>query len=55
MKSASKAGVFVTLSTNLDARIRLSNLAEGFVADPEADFPVGKLVQGRILNVASDK
>ena len=55
VKSASKAGVFVALSGALDARVQLSNLAEGFVADPEAAFPVGKLVQGRILAISPDK
>ena len=55
VKAASKVGVFVTLSHDVDARVRLSNLAETFVKDPEAAFPVGQLVSGRILKVTPER
>lgn len=55
VRHASKQGVFVTLSRALDARIRLSNLAEGFVADPLAAFPAGMHVQGHIVSIAPSK
>lgn len=55
VKSASRAGVFVVLSRQLDARVRLSNLADSFVAEPEASFPPGKHVRGWIVSVEPGK
>ncbi|KAI5068389.1 hypothetical protein GOP47_0016734 [Adiantum capillus-veneris] len=51
VKSVIKKGCFVTLSRHLDARIKLSNLAENFIDDPGSLFPVGKLVKGRIISL----
>lgn len=55
VKAVSKIGVFVTLARGLDARIRLSQLADSFVDDPQAAFPEGKLVKGRIVSTEPTK
>ncbi len=51
IKAVSGAGAFVALAADLDARVRLSNLADGFVPEPAAAFPVGRLVHGRVVAV----
>ncbi|KAF3441966.1 hypothetical protein FNV43_RR15882 [Rhamnella rubrinervis] len=51
VKNISSKGCFILLSRKLDARIRLSNLSDGFVDDPGKEFPLGKLVTGRVLSV----
>lgn len=35
------------LSRKLDAKILLSNLSDGYVENPEKDFPIGKLLVGK--------
>lgn len=55
VKSVGRDGVFVALGRDLDARIRLSHLADKFVKEPAASFPVGKLAKGKILNAAPGK
>ena len=50
VKSVGKAGCFVALSRNLDALIKLTNLADGFVEKPSVEFPTGRLVRGRIVS-----
>ena len=37
------------ISRTVDAKILLSNLSDGFVENPEKEFPVGKLVIGRYV------
>ncbi|CAK7342217.1 unnamed protein product [Dovyalis caffra] len=51
VKNVSSKGCFILLSRKLDAKILLSNLSEGFVDDLEKEFPIGKLVTGRVLSV----
>jgi rRNA biogenesis protein RRP5 len=51
VKSATPKGVFVTLGRGLDARVKLSNLADAFVPSPETAFPPGSRVTGRVLAV----
>ncbi|XP_031396337.1 rRNA biogenesis protein RRP5 isoform X3 [Punica granatum] len=51
VKNVSPKGCFILLSRKFDAKILLSNLASGFVDDPDKEFPVGKLVMGRVLSV----
>lgn len=51
VKNISAKGCFVMLSRKIDAKILLSNLSVNFVDNPEKDFPVGKLVSGRVLSV----
>lgn len=47
MKNITSKGCFILLSRKIDAKILLSNLSDGFVDNPEKDFPVGKLLIGR--------
>lgn len=51
VKNVSAKGCFVMLSRKIDAKILLSNLSVNFIDNPEKDFPVGKLVSGRVLSV----
>ncbi|KAL0900332.1 hypothetical protein Bca101_084293 [Brassica carinata] len=53
VKNTMSKGCFIMLSRTLDAKVLLSNLCDNFVKDPEKEFPVGKLVTGRVLNVES--
>ncbi|KAJ0982713.1 hypothetical protein J5N97_010968 [Dioscorea zingiberensis] len=56
VKNVTAKGCFIMLSRLIDARILLSNLSDGFVVNPAAEFPIGKLVCGRVLSVdASSK
>lgn len=50
VKTVSK-GAFVALAADLDARVKLSALADGFVEDPAKAFPEGRLVRGRVVAV----
>ncbi|KAF9664808.1 hypothetical protein SADUNF_Sadunf16G0056600 [Salix dunnii] len=51
VKNVSSKGCFISLSRKLDAKILISNLSDGFIDDPEKEFPIGKLVTGRVLSV----
>lgn len=48
-------GVFVSLAGNLDGRVKLSQLSDGFVKDPAAEFPLGRLVRSKVLSVIGDR
>jgi hypothetical protein len=47
VKNVTSKGCFILLSRRIDAKVLLSNLSDGFVDDPEKDFPLGKLLIGR--------
>ncbi|KAI3446386.1 hypothetical protein Pfo_003051 [Paulownia fortunei] len=51
VKNVSSKGCFIMLSRKIDAKILLSNLSDNFVENPENEFPVGKLVVGKVLSV----
>ncbi|KAF7804182.1 rRNA biogenesis protein RRP5 [Senna tora] len=51
VKNVSPKGCFIFLSRKIDAMIRLSNLSDDYVNDPEKEYPVGMLVTGRVLSV----
>ncbi|CAA0842788.1 Unknown protein [Striga hermonthica] len=51
IKNISPKGCFIMLSRKIDAKILLSNLSDTFVENPEKEFPIGKLVSGRVLLV----
>ncbi|KAM0952074.1 putative suppressor of forked, tetratricopeptide-like helical domain superfamily [Dioscorea sansibarensis] len=53
VKNVTAKGCFIMLSRVIDARIRLSNLSDGFVVNPAAEFPIGKLVCGNLCRVLS--
>jgi rRNA biogenesis protein RRP5 len=55
VKSSGKIGVFVTLSRNIDARIKLRQLSDNFVEDPFSMFPPGTLVSGTVISVSNGK
>ncbi|WJX11337.1 hypothetical protein P8452_01962 [Trifolium repens] len=50
VKIVSPKGCFMLLSRKIEARILLSNLSDQFVTDLEKEFPVGKLVIGRVVS-----
>jgi S1 RNA binding domain len=45
----SRAGCFVRLSRSCTARVLLKDLSDNFVSSPEQEFPIGRLVAGRVL------
>ncbi|MCL7028348.1 hypothetical protein MKW94_013557 [Papaver nudicaule] len=51
VKNLMPKGCFIMLSRKVDAKILLSNLCDGFIENPELEFPVGKLVNGKVLSV----
>ncbi|KAH9737718.1 rRNA biogenesis protein RRP5 [Citrus sinensis] len=51
VKNVTSKGCFIMLSRKLDAKVLLSNLSDGYVESPEKEFPIGKLVAGRVLSV----
>ncbi|XP_047065706.1 rRNA biogenesis protein RRP5 [Lolium rigidum] len=50
VKNVNAKGCFVMLSRMVEARIILSNLSDEYVENPQKDFSVGMLVQGRVLS-----
>lgn len=55
VKAVSPAGAFVCLARGCEARVRLGQLADSFVPNPEEAFPPGKRVAGRVLRVDSGR
>ena len=51
VKQVNKGGCFVALSRSVDARVKMCNLGDAFVADPAAAFPKGALVSGVVVSV----
>lgn len=51
VKNITSKGCFIMLSRKIDAKILLSNLSDGYIEKPENEFPVGKLVNGKVLSV----
>ncbi|KAJ0733487.1 putative nucleic acid-binding, RNA-binding domain, S1 [Helianthus annuus] len=51
VKNVTPKGCFIMLSRKLDAKILISNLSDDFVSNPEEEFPIGKLVTGRVLSL----
>ncbi|KAL3841171.1 hypothetical protein ACJIZ3_025762 [Penstemon smallii] len=51
VKNVSSKGCFIMLSRKIDAKVLISNLSDHFVENLEKEFPVGKLVVGKVLNV----
>ncbi|MED6145261.1 hypothetical protein PIB30_023503 [Stylosanthes scabra] len=51
VKNVTPKGCFISLSRKIDAKILLCNLSNEFVKEPEKEFPVGKLVVGRVISV----
>ena len=55
VKNVTAKGVFVALATDLDAHIKLSNLADGYVEKPATAFPEGLHIAGRVLSVVGGR
>jgi rRNA biogenesis protein RRP5 len=53
VRHVSAKGLFVTLDRDRDARVKLSNMSDGFVEDPAAAFPEGAWVKGRVVAAAA--
>ncbi|PWA41653.1 Nucleic acid-binding, OB-fold [Artemisia annua] len=51
VKNVTPKGCLIMLSQKLDAKIHISNLSDDFVSKPEEEFPIGKLVNGRVLSL----
>ncbi|XWS66506.1 hypothetical protein CRYUN_Cryun05aG0205600 [Craigia yunnanensis] len=51
VKNVIPKGCFILLSRKLDAKILLSNLSDSYIDVPKKEFPIGKLVAGRVLAV----
>ena len=47
----SKKGCFVALNRELTGHVKMSELGDGFVADPEKKFTLGTLVTGKIIRI----
>ncbi|KAG8646904.1 rRNA biogenesis protein RRP5 isoform X3 [Manihot esculenta] len=51
VKNVTSKGCFIMLSRKIDAKILLSNLSNEYIDNPEKEFPIGRLVVGRVLTV----
>ncbi|CAL5321258.1 unnamed protein product [Camellia sinensis] len=51
VKNITPKGCFIMLSWKLDAKILLSNLSDGYVENLEKEFPIGKLLVGKVASV----
>ena len=55
VKNVSQKGCFVSLSRHLHAHVKLRNLSNRFLKHPERDFPRGKFVRGKVVEIVADK
>ena len=55
MKGVSAVGMFVSLSSSVEARVKLGQLSDTFIEDPKARFLAGQYVSGRILSIQGDR
>ena len=51
VRGVSAKGLFVSLDRQQVARVKLSQMSDGFVEDPAAAFPPGTRVEGRVMSV----
>ncbi|MCJ1431359.1 rRNA biogenesis protein rrp5 [Xylographa pallens] len=51
IKNVADNGVFVTLSSNVTAYVRVTDLSDSFIKDWKSDFQVDQLVTGKIITV----
>lgn len=51
VKAVSKKGCFVIIGRNITAQVKLCDLADDFVKNPEVSYPVGTVVEGKIGKV----
>jgi rRNA biogenesis protein RRP5 len=55
VKVTNTKGCWISLSRDVVARVLIKNLSDGFVQNPEKQFPPGKLVVGRVTDVSDGK
>lgn len=55
VKNVAAVGMFVSLSSSVEARVKLGQLSNTFIEDPKAAFPVGQFVSGRIVSIQGDR
>jgi predicted RNA-binding protein with RPS1 domain len=55
VRGTSKYGVFVALAPGVDARVKMSNLADSFVEDAAAKFVPGQLIKGHVVSLSEGK
>lgn len=48
-----KKGCFVRLARHIEGRATLTEMCDGFLPDPQASFPAGRLVVGKIKSISS--
>lgn len=53
--STNKKGCFLRLSRNVEGRVILKELADGFLHDPVTSFPIGRLVVGKVKAIKDGK
>ena len=46
-----RKGCWVIIGRDIEARILIKDLSDRFVKTPETEFPLGKLVTGRITGI----
>jgi len=51
VKNVADNGVFVSLSSNVTAYVRVADLSDAYLKDWKSDFEIDQLVQGRIIAV----
>jgi rRNA biogenesis protein RRP5 len=49
--ATNKSGCFVRLARQIQGRVILKELCDGFLPDPETSFPMGRLVVGKVKEV----
>lgn len=54
VRAVNKKGCFVAIGRGIAAQVKLCDLADDFVGNPEEAFPVGKLVVGTIGKIRRD-
>jgi len=48
-----KKGCFVRLARHIDGRATLTELCDGFLPNPQASFPAGRLVVGKVKSIST--
>lgn len=51
----SKKGCFLRISRHIEGRTILKELCDGFLPDPAASFPMGRLIVGRVKSIRDGK
>lgn len=51
VRTVGKFGCFVTIGRGVVAHVRMGDLSDGYVENPETEFPVGALVSGTVTEV----